>query len=52
VALIRAEGIELMKNGIKITLATAKEKKIKQSYLCRGYGDIKGTKKIEIYNKL
>lgn len=52
VALTMEEGIELVKNNVKITLVTANEKKIKHSYLSLGYGDIKETSKIEIYSKL
>lgn len=44
------ESIELIKNKIKITLLTANEKKIKNSYLSKSYGHIKETKKIEICN--
>ncbi|MBU3142595.1 alginate lyase family protein [Clostridium sp. CF012] len=52
VALIKDDGVELVKNNIRITLATENEKKIKPSYLSWSYGDIKETRKIEIYNKL
>lgn len=52
VPLTKEEGIELVKNNVKITLATENEKKINHSYLSLNYGDIKETMKIEIYNKL
>jgi hypothetical protein len=50
--LTREEGIELMKNNKKITLVASKENQIKRSYLAKSYGDVRETKKIEIYNKL
>jgi hypothetical protein len=51
-ALIGEESIELMKNHSKIILLASGERKLKQSVITKGYGAVKETSKIEIYNTL